>query len=313
MLARGGTLAKARRALKVLQTDYVDWNDVRVTSSREIASKIAELVGQRLRSRRPRSCIELLTMIYHRFNRINLDFLQDGESDADAGREPAAHAPLRDGCPSARSPGRRCSRCTPPRSPRSSSTADSRASSRGSGSRNEVDPPAIRERDRSRSSRKTRWSPSSSSAYVLSEDFCHAKIPDCPECPAKSLCPSARRFIKALQEAAEKKETAREGPGGARARQVAAKAPALEQGADPVAMQPLSWRRRLRAAAISSVREGLDFQVARSPHVDESVRRRPTDPAAAPSSSRCERPGASAMRVSDGFVLGADTVVWADG
>ena len=42
MLARGGTLAKARRALKILQTDYVDWNDVRVTSPREIASKIAE-------------------------------------------------------------------------------------------------------------------------------------------------------------------------------------------------------------------------------------------------------------------------------
>ena len=46
-------------------------------------------------------------------------------------------------------------------------------------------------------------------AYVLSEDFCHAKTPDCPHCPAKSFCPSAAAFIKALQDAAKKEEVAR--------------------------------------------------------------------------------------------------------
>src|SRR5262245_56015863 len=86
MLARGATLPKARRALKALQTDYVDWNDVRVTSVREIASKITVLVGQRHALEKAEKVIELLSMIYHRFNRINLDFLQDGESE-DAGRK----------------------------------------------------------------------------------------------------------------------------------------------------------------------------------------------------------------------------------
>ena len=39
MLARGASLPKARRLLKMLQTDYVDWNDVRVTNVREIAAR----------------------------------------------------------------------------------------------------------------------------------------------------------------------------------------------------------------------------------------------------------------------------------
>jgi endonuclease III len=43
--------------------------------------------------------------------------------------------------------------------------------------------------------------------YLLSEEFCHAKAPDCPHCPAKSMCPSAAAFIKTQRET-EKKEVA---------------------------------------------------------------------------------------------------------
>ena len=45
--------------------------------------------------------------------------------------------------------------------------------------------------------------------YALSEDFCHAKAPECPECPARPMCPSSSGFIKAQKEAAKKESAAR--------------------------------------------------------------------------------------------------------
>jgi endonuclease III len=207
MLARGGTLAKARKALKTLQTDYVDWNDVRFTSSREIASKIAELVGHKCALEKAEKLLELLTMVYHRFNRINLDFLQNGEGDAEdaARRRTRLFAWL-----SERSyawPAMLTLHATK----KPEVVVDGgfpRVLSRLGLIEGRASPGAIRERVLGMVAEDALIS-FQFVAYVLSEDHCHAKNPDCPHCPAKPLCPSAAGFIKAQKDAARKEEAAR--------------------------------------------------------------------------------------------------------
>ena len=217
MLARGGTLVKARRALKILQTDYVDWNDVRVTSPREIASKIAEMVGKASSLEKAEKLFELLTMIYHRFNRINLDFLIDGGAETpgeDVGRkktrlfgwlsERSFAWPAMLTLHAARKPEVVVDGGLP------------RVLSRLGFVESKATPPAIRERILAEVP-EDHLITFQFVSYVLSEDFCHAKTPDCPECPAKPLCPSAPAFLKALRET-EKKEAAAKKPPGGRAR-----------------------------------------------------------------------------------------------
>jgi endonuclease-3 len=210
MLARGGTLAKARRALKILQTDYVDWNDVRVTSSREIASKMVELVGQKSALEKAEKLLELLTMVYHRFNRINLDFLQqNGEGEAD--REDAARRRTRLFAWLSERSFAWPAMLTLHASKKPDVVVDGgfpRVLSRLGLVEGKSSPAATRERVMAMVPEDTLISFQFVS-YVLSEDFCHAKNPDCPDCPVKSMCPSSASFIKAQKEAAKKEEAAR--------------------------------------------------------------------------------------------------------
>jgi endonuclease-3 len=202
MLARGATLPKARKALKVLQTDYVDWNDVRVTSSREIASKIAELVGQRHALEKAEKVIELLSMIYHRFNRINLDFLQEGDSEDSSRKKVRLFAWLGERSPlwpamltlhAVKKPEVVVDGGLP------------RVLSRLGVVEGKATPPAIRQKI-VESVPEELLVTFQFVAYVLADEFCHQKSPDCRQCPAKPACPSAAAFIKAVEELAKKQK-----------------------------------------------------------------------------------------------------------
>jgi endonuclease III len=205
MLARGATLPKARRALKVLQTDYVDWNDVRVTSTREIASKIALLVGQRHALEKAEKLVELLSMVYHRFNRINLDFLQDGDNE-DSGRkktrlfawlsERSQLWPTMLTLHAVKKPEVVVDGGLP------------RVLSRLGLVEGKSTPPAIRQKI-VESVPEDLLVTFQFVSYVLADEYCHQKTPDCPHCPAKPVCPSAAAFIKASQDL-EKKQRAKE-------------------------------------------------------------------------------------------------------
>jgi endonuclease III len=204
MLARGATLQKARRALKALQTDYVDWNDVRVTNPREIASKIALVTGPRQALEKANELIELLSMVYHRFNRINLDFLQDGEGE-EAGRKKGrlfswlserSHLwPAMLTLHAAKKPEVVVDGGLP-RVLARLGLVEARST-----------PPAIRQKI-IESVPEELLVTFQFVSYVLSEEFCQVKTPDCTRCPAKPVCPSAAAFLKALQ-AAEKKQRAK--------------------------------------------------------------------------------------------------------
>jgi endonuclease III len=208
MLARGNSLPKARRALKVLQTDYVDWNDVRVTSPREIASKISECVGPRGALERAGALIDFLSMVYHRFNRINLDFLIANGEGQPPGEDASKKRTRLFAWLSERShawpamlqlhAGRKPDAIVDGGLPRVLGRlgfVEPKASSS-----------AIRERILASVPEEVLIS-FQFLGYVLSEEFCFVKSPNCPHCPAKSMCPSAAGFIKAQREA-EKKEAA---------------------------------------------------------------------------------------------------------
>lgn len=77
MIVRGLGMKRARVAVRRLEADYVDWNDVRVTPVRELAAKIG---GEDAVARAER-LVEFLGMVFLRFNRLALEWLSDPAKD----------------------------------------------------------------------------------------------------------------------------------------------------------------------------------------------------------------------------------------
>ncbi len=76
-ICRGLGTKRARAAVRRLESDYVDWNDVRVTPVRELAAK----VGGEDSIARAERLVELLAMVFLRFNRLSLEWLSDPAKD----------------------------------------------------------------------------------------------------------------------------------------------------------------------------------------------------------------------------------------
>lgn len=219
MLARGATLPKARKALKVLQTDYVDWNDVRVTNVREIAAKIADLTGSKSSLGKAQALHDLLSMIYHRFNRINLDFLQDGDGDEVARKKARLFGWL------AERSHLWPAMLTLHAAKRQDAVVDGglpRVLARLGFVELRSTPQGVRQRilDHVPEDLLVTFQ---FVTYLLSEEFCLPKMPACPDCPARPACPSAGDFIKAARDA-EKKERSKK-PASAGTRSSAARKP----------------------------------------------------------------------------------------
>jgi hypothetical protein len=73
MLAHGSDAQTARSLVKRIQTEYVDWNEVRVTSPYEIGNLLHKLGSSA--GRRADQIRELLVFVYNRFNKLSLDCL----------------------------------------------------------------------------------------------------------------------------------------------------------------------------------------------------------------------------------------------
>jgi endonuclease-3 len=219
MLARGATLPKARRLLKTLQTDYVDWNDVRVTSVREIASKVSAATGAKGALEKAQGLLDLLSMVYHRFNRINLDFLQDGEGEEAAKKKTRLFAWLSER-----------SHLWPAmltlHGAKKPEVVVDGGLPRVLGRLGITEPKATPQAARQRLVEvvpEDLLITFQFVTYLLSEEFCHAKAPDCPECPAKPVCPSADALIKAGRDAEKKPAAKKAAAQGAKPRKRAGK------------------------------------------------------------------------------------------
>jgi endonuclease III len=80
ILARGSDPRRARAAMKHLESEFVDWNELRVTSVYEIRKQLAPLGASKI-GNKAEEIKELLATIYERFNKLDLDFLQGVGSD----------------------------------------------------------------------------------------------------------------------------------------------------------------------------------------------------------------------------------------
>ncbi len=199
LLARGSNTKKARQVLKRLQTDYVDWNDVRVTPIREIAAKVNS-VGDKHALQKAEQIVDLLSMIYLKFNRLNLDFLADPHGGDDAAKKknrlfqylsersfayPAMltlhRAPKPDVIVDGGLP--RILARLGLVEPKSASTA-------------------IRQRF-------LEFTPEADVIvaqfllYVLSEESCHAKAPACDGCALNEMCPTGKQEVERSRDRAE--------------------------------------------------------------------------------------------------------------
>ena len=85
LLAHGADAQKARMIVKTLQAEYVDWNEVRVTSPYEIGNWLVKLGPQA--ARRAEQIKELLVAVYNRFNKLSLECLLMEELASDERRK----------------------------------------------------------------------------------------------------------------------------------------------------------------------------------------------------------------------------------
>jgi len=72
---------KAQRALRILQKEYVDWNEVRVTSPAELKSALREL-GDKDLDVRVEKIRALLAALWKERNATSLEFLKEMETDS---------------------------------------------------------------------------------------------------------------------------------------------------------------------------------------------------------------------------------------
>ena len=87
LLCRDADPGRARTALRRLQTEYVDWNEVRVSSAYEIAGHLRGLGGKAKALVKAERIKDLLSTVYNRFNKLNLDFLHVPSSDPELSRK----------------------------------------------------------------------------------------------------------------------------------------------------------------------------------------------------------------------------------
>ena len=87
ILCHESDVRKARTGMGRLQSHYVDWNEVRVTGVYEIASHLKTLVGQKKALTKANRLRDLLSTVYNRFNKLNLDFLHASGADPELGHK----------------------------------------------------------------------------------------------------------------------------------------------------------------------------------------------------------------------------------
>ena len=86
ILSRGADIKKSRSAMRRLQSEYVDWNELRVSGVFEIRKHL-KVLGARSIGDKAEQIRELLSTVYERFNKLSLDFLTASNQDAETTRK----------------------------------------------------------------------------------------------------------------------------------------------------------------------------------------------------------------------------------
>jgi endonuclease III len=86
LLSRKSDIRRSQAAMKQIQDHYVDWNEVRVTSAYELRKSLKGL-GEPKPGDKADQLKELLSTVYNRFNKLDLDFLRRESQDPEAARK----------------------------------------------------------------------------------------------------------------------------------------------------------------------------------------------------------------------------------
>jgi hypothetical protein len=81
LLREGWDWRKAQKALRILQKDFIDWNEVRVSSAAELKSALAQEGGKDL-DVKVEKIRALLAALWKERNATSLDFLREMEPDS---------------------------------------------------------------------------------------------------------------------------------------------------------------------------------------------------------------------------------------
>lgn len=202
ILSQKADVRKARTAMKRLQTEYVDWNEVRVSSAHEIRTWL-KVLGARKLEDKPEQVKELLSTVYNRFNKMNLDFLNGDGGDAEENRKRdrfLSYLQERSPAMAAMMAIHRARKNDPmvwaglPRVIQRLGWINGSSATVSAG--RQAITKHVPEADRI----SAQWG-----LYHLMEDFCHQRVPDCIPCPLKKLCPTGKKAKAPPPEKAAKK------------------------------------------------------------------------------------------------------------
>jgi endonuclease III len=202
ILSRGSDIRKAQAAMRQLQAVYVDWNEVRVTSAYELRKHLHGL-GEAKPGDKADQLKDLLSTVYNRFNKLNLDFMDRGASDPDTARKrdrfqnylqekvPAVAAMMTlYGQPAGEL-------VVQPSLPRLLGRLGwLNGKSTGVAASREAITKLFAEEDLF----GVQWG-----LYHVLEEHCHGRSPTCPECPLMKHCPAGKEGVKDKVDAPEPK------------------------------------------------------------------------------------------------------------
>lgn len=201
VLSRGTDIRRAQNSMRQLQSAYVDWNEVRVTSAYELRKHLRGL-GENGSGDKADQLKDLLNAIYNRFNKLNLDFLLAESADPEAIRKRERfHGWLQEKSP-ALAPV--MSLYGSPKDEVVVTAALPRLLQRlglvngkspGIGATREALQKQVAECDLV----SAHWC-----FYHVLEERCHGRSPDCPACAVHKLCPNGQAEIKARKTAESK-------------------------------------------------------------------------------------------------------------
>jgi len=249
LLSRGVPEKKAHEALHSLRDHFVDWNEVRVSPLHEIQVALTPL-GPKGMLDKPSRIRALLSLIYSRFNRVDLDFVREWNDRKSARKRDRLLMSIADVSPG-----------LPP---------ILLASLEGLGAAFRNDPDINRVLTRlgwvkTGGTTPAQWRKAVRQElddgdqlillwglHLLAASYCHKSLPDCPHCALKTSCPSADAEMEKARVARQKaKEKAR-----AEARRIAKKM-AVEARKKAREMAKREAQERKRREAEEKKREAL--------------------------------------------------------
>jgi endonuclease III len=269
ILAADTDVRTARAAMKRLQSEYVDWNEARVSSAYELRRWLKG-IGAKQSQEKAESLKELLTTVYNRFNKLSLDFLhREAKGAEELRKRDKFHAYLQE------------------RSVALNAMMTLHASER---SDIVVTPSLTRVLQRLgllgiksstvaavRQKLSEMYPPEELVSvqwglYSVSERHCHARGPDCAPCPLNKVCPTGAKILGKMKDVEAK--AARKAAAATKKRAKTATKKAARASTQKTAKAKATKSKKAKTKTAKSKKAAKKSTNRKSAPVKKTVRRR---------------------------------------